>query len=190
MSDDPKSSPRVGGQFPVIGIPGQHSRYIVVPMFPEGDARNDGGPEGLPGEYEVTFTLHRPGYPLQPEKSANSSDGLEGDSHLRIAQTFRVKTILEGETFAFEGNANSRGFLATLVTKCRATAISDAHDKCYRAIAPMLSDFSLKWDIPLKIYQVDVQELRERGLASFHTKRPLMKLLYAVNSRRQRTRSL
>lgn len=171
MAQKSKVPPRVSSQLPIIGLPGQNGNHIVVPVFPDDDPRNQGGPRGLSGEYEVTFTLSRPGYPLQPEKSVAGSDALEGDSHLGIPQIFRVAVSADGETFAFEGKPNSRGFLAALFVKCNVKGTGDAHDKCYKALTPMLSSISLKWDIPLTIYQVDVQEVRT-GTRQFSNRNP------------------
>src|SRR5438105_15292773 len=73
-----------------MGLPGQYVVRTVVPMFPLSDPRNKGGPAGLAGDYEVTFTFNRPGYPLQPEQSIVSGDQLERDSHLGIPEATLV----------------------------------------------------------------------------------------------------
>jgi Methylamine utilization protein MauJ len=170
-----KAPSPISAQVPVTGLPGQNGNYILVPDFPEGDPRNRSGPGGMPGEYEVTFTLNRPGYALQPERSASTSDSLEGDSHLQIPAIFHIGANVEGETFTFEGRPNSRRFLASLVVRCDAKSIKDAHDKCYTAIMPILSLLSLKWDVPLAIYQVDVHEIR-RGTRGFSHRNPFLEV--------------
>ena len=109
-------------------------------MFPVGDPRNRGGPGGLPGDYEVTFTFNRPGYPLQPEKSGVSGDRLEGDSHLQIPNIFHVTANVEGQSLSFQGQPNARNFLAKVVVKCHADNIKDAHDRCFKALMPLLSN--------------------------------------------------
>jgi hypothetical protein len=45
--DDPS---KVSAQLPVIGLPGQNASHVVVPIFPEGDPRNQGKavPSGFP----------------------------------------------------------------------------------------------------------------------------------------------
>jgi len=171
MPQNPSAVPRVSAELPIIGLPGQSGFHIVVPVFPEGDPRNQGGPSGIPGEYEVTFTLGRPGYPLQPERSITSCDALQGDSHLGIPKIFQIAIGAEGETFNVEGKPNSKEFLAALVVKCNAEGISAAYDKCYKVVTPLLSHFSLKWDVPLSIYQVDVKEVRT-GIRGFSNRNP------------------
>jgi hypothetical protein len=166
--DDPS---KVSAQLPVIGLPGQNASHVVVPIFPEGDPRNQGGRVGLPGDYEVTFTFNRPGYPLVPEKSITSSDNLEGDSHLKITDIFRLEASVDGVKYIFEGKPNRRGFLASLTVHGHAANLKDARDKFYRALAPMLSNFSLRWDVPLVIYQVDVKESR-RGTRQITNRSP------------------
>ena len=126
---------------------------------------------GLPGDYEVTFTFNRPGYPLVPEKTISSSDNLEGDSHLKITEIFRIETSVDGIKYTFEGKPNSRGFLASLTVHGHAANLKDARDKFYRALAPTLSNFSLRWDVPLVICQVDVTEIR-RGTRQITNKNP------------------
>lgn len=156
-ADKPES---VTAELPGMGLPGQYVVRTVVPMFPLGDPRNRGGPAGLAGDYEVTFTFNRPGYPLQPEKSIVSGDQLEGDSHLGIPKEFWFNANVEGELFSFIGEPNSKNFLAKIVIKCSAKNIKDAHDRCFRALMPVLSNFALRWDVPLVLYQTDVKELR------------------------------
>jgi hypothetical protein len=173
IMDDPS---KVSAQLPVTGLPGQNRTHVVVPIFPEGDPRNQGGPVGLPGDYEVTFTFNRPGYPLVPEKTITSSDNLEGDSHIKITEIFRVETSVDGIKYTFEGKPNSRGFLASLTAHGHAANLKDARDKFYRALAPTLSNFSLRWDVPLVIYQVDVTEIR-RGTRQVTNKTPLARYL-------------
>ena len=156
-ADKPES---VTAELPGMGLPGQYVVRTVGPMFPLGDPRNRGGPAGLAGDYEVTFTFNRPGYPLQPEKSTVSGDQLEGDSHLGIPKEFWFNANVDGELFSFIGEPNSKNFLAKIVIKCSAKNIKDAHDRCFRALMPVLSNFALRWDVPLVLYQTDVKELR------------------------------
>lgn len=103
MTDNSKPAQRVNAQLPATGLAGQNGVYVILPLFPPNDPKNEGGPAGLPGEYEVTFTLNRPGYPLQAERSVASGDQLEGDSHLEIPGALRINADVEGNTITFEG---------------------------------------------------------------------------------------
>jgi hypothetical protein len=63
------------------------------------------------------------------------------------------------------------GFLASLTVHGHAANLKDARDKFHSALAPILSNFSLRWDVPLVIYQVDVVECR-RGTRQITNKNP------------------
>jgi hypothetical protein len=149
----------VAAQLPGMGFPGQYVVRTAVPMFPLDDPRNRGGPEGLTGDYEVTFTFNRPGHPLQPENSIVSGDQLEGDSHLGIPETFFLNANVEGELLNFIGQPNTENFLGKIIIKCSAQNIRDALDRCFRALMPVLCNFALRWDLPLVLYQTVVKEL-------------------------------
>jgi SEC-C motif-containing protein len=51
----------------VMGLPAQSGALHVINQFKEGDPRNNALPQGVPGNYQVTFVLARPGYSLLPE---------------------------------------------------------------------------------------------------------------------------
>ncbi len=175
MEQQPQPVPEVTTQLPAMGFPGQNGVHVIVPIFPEGDPRNEGGPGGLPGRYEITFTLSRPGCPLQAEKSFASCDLLEGDSHLEIPSVFRIATNFAGERLVFEGRKNSRGFLAAIAVRLQAAGIKEAHDRAYIALMPALSNFAILWDVPITIYQTDVKELR-RGTLQITTRNPFREI--------------
>src|SRR5216683_3846909 len=65
-----KLPPTISAQLPPQGLAGIQQALVVVPVFTDPkDPRNQGGPQGRPGAYEVIFTLCRPGFPLtQNEK--------------------------------------------------------------------------------------------------------------------------
>jgi methylamine utilization protein MauJ len=119
---------------------------------------------------ENTFILCRAGFPLQAEYSANFGNALEGDSHLAIARPanqsadpgidrIKVDVAAEGSTFRFLGYPNARGFLAKIIGRCEAQDFLDAHRKCFKVLAPLLSNWSLQLDVPLVVYQVDLLEI-------------------------------
>ena len=85
---------------------------------------------------------------------------------------------MDGVKCTFEGKPNSRGFLASLTVYGHAANLKDAHDRFYRALVPTLSNFSLRWDVPLVIYQVDVKESR-RGTRQITNRSPFSEV--AIN---------
>jgi hypothetical protein len=159
-----------------MGLPGFDQAIVVEQIYKDPrDPRNKSGPVGQSGKYEVTLTLHRPGYPLAPETNASFGDGLVGDSHLAISRPaiadptwtgtrIRINARHRGEDFVFEGTPNERGFLAKLVTVCTAATFLDAHRKAGSALNPAISNWSLTLDIPVAIYQTDVKELSTGGV--------------------------
>jgi SEC-C motif len=167
-----KPASKISAQLPPKGLPGIQQALIVVPMFADpNDPRNQGGPQGRPGLYEVIFTLCRPGFPLTQEREIASADDLSGNSHLAIAKPaftppdpgadrIKIRTIIEGEAFEFTGFPNAKGFLGKIVTNCQAQNFLDAYRKSYGALAPSLSNWSIHLDVPLSIYQVDIKEVR------------------------------
>ena len=166
-----KAAPKISAQLPPKGLPGIQQALVVVPRFADpNDPRNQGGPQGRPGAYEVIFTLSRPGFPLTQEREITSADDLSGNSHLAIAKPaftppdpgadrIKIRTLIEGEAFEFTGFPNAKGFLGKIVTNCQAQNFLDAYRKSYNALAPSLSNWSVHLDVPLSIYQVDIKEV-------------------------------
>src|SRR2546428_11617245 len=73
----PASQPPIKAELPIAGMSGHMQWIASVPRFSDPlDPRNQGGPQGLPGKYRVTFTLHRPGFPVLPEYKCTSADYL------------------------------------------------------------------------------------------------------------------
>ena len=158
----------------VMGLPGLLQHLIVCPQYREpNDPRNLGGPEGLPGLYQVIFTLNRPGFSPLPDGRFSFQTGLEGDSHLAICRPayqppnlpdaiqIRLRARNADGDFIFEGLPNSKGFLGKIkLLQVRADNFNDAAFRAVRAISPALSHLALFHDIPLHIYQTDIIELR------------------------------
>ncbi len=156
---------------PAKGLPGLPQYLTVVFEYRDpADPRNRPGPQGQPGKYDVVFTLNRPGFSLQPEYNSSFADGLKGTSHLAIGRPahpsvdpmvdrIRLDAIVESEHFIFIGHPDAGGFLSKIVGSCYANNFLDAHRKAFRAIAPILSNWSLQLDVPVSIYQVDLTEV-------------------------------
>ena len=160
-------------EVPPVGLPGQHQHLITVFRFtPPSDPRNQIGPQGVPGDYTVTFVLERRGYNLLPERRYSFASGLRGDSHLAITKPaftppgnpdaiqIRIYARTEDGNFTFKGLPNHAGYLGKIESEpFRAVSFSDAEEKAYRALASSLSNWSVHLDIPLNIYQVDSTHL-------------------------------
>jgi len=154
----------------LAGVP----QYVVVrPHFRDpADPRNQGGPTGSPGRYRAVFTLAKPGIPLTRENSQLPHEQLRGDSYLAIAPpAYRhpslpsadrldiTATTPQGE-ITFEGIPNDAGFLAQLRCEFEAPNLREALLRASRALAPALSDISIRLDVPTTIGQIDTLELR------------------------------
>lgn len=189
-SPTPTSPDTISARLP-RGLPGIMNYLTVVPIFANpSDARNIGGPNGLPGNYEVIFTLARPGFALESEGNfAFVGDLLPGDSHLAIARPasslpehsdvveLRLGSVTEDGTFQFQGFPNKKGFLSALKTTLAANGVQDARIKATRAIGSALSNISIQLDMPLSIYKTEIVELRtgnrSTSLVNPHTELPL-----------------
>lgn len=147
---------------------------MVRTCFPPGDPRNDGGDEGLPGAYLITFVLSRPGIRLTDNFSHKNASALEGDSHLRIAkpkgkrqeqdiQAIKIFSDYGTIKFEFTGYPNENGFLGKAEVKLSAQNFADARRGswyAHHALAVPLSTWSLRYDVPFVIAQTEVQEVR------------------------------
>lgn len=175
------------------GFPGQHQQFHAIFRFKEGDPRNDLPVMGAPGDYEVTFVLRRPGFPLLPEKQISFSVGHLGDSHLAIAKPafappgapdadqILIHASNEDGHFEFVGTPNKKGFLGKLTTRpFRARDRQHAEEIAYRALAPSLSEFSMHLDIPLEIGQIETKDLLTHS-SHISLVTPQMEVPFAVN---------
>jgi hypothetical protein len=145
----------------------------MVPLFPAGDPRNTDNPKGLPGEYQVSIVLARPGYLELEERVLHFSDRLSGDSHLAITEpavavhpvpkavAIRVRVQTDAGFFVFDGRPNVKGYLGKLVSQLfHSENFDNALKDAYHAIAPSLSNWSAQLDVPVYVAQIDATELR------------------------------
>ncbi len=164
-----KATATIAGQ---MGFPGQHQDIHIINRFKQGDARNSIPVEGIPGAYQVTFVLSRPGYSLVPEGSYSFSGGLEGDSHLAIAKPafmapgnenaneIVVVCATEDGHFVFRGVPNKSGFLGKLISEpFNANSRRDAEERAFRSLSPSLSNWTVHLDVPLEICQRETREI-------------------------------
>ncbi|RRA48869.1 methylamine utilization protein MauJ [Acidipila sp. EB88] len=168
QNEDPEQRKiNIGG----IGFPGEPYSLVLTNIFKEPSAHlNAVPPWGLPGLYEVTLVLGKPGVRTFPENEVKFADFMEGSSHLAIlspafpapADAMRIVIAVEGETdsFVFEGSPDKGGFLAKLHSKpFQAQDRNDAETRATKAAQSVLSEYSANLDIPLRINLIEVTEV-------------------------------
>ena len=157
-----------------VGLGGLHYQISIVPEFEHPTGPRHGDPQGSPGQYKVIVTLGRPGFSVLPERRFVSHEHNRGDSHLAIAPpALQVPSVPGGANhiqilartpdgdFVVHGYPNERGFLGTVVAESViAQDVADAVLKATKAIAPSLSNLSAHLDIPLRVQQTEILELR------------------------------
>lgn len=176
----------------LVGFPGTYQTLHMLYRFKGDDPRNSLPLGGTPGQYEVTFILHRPGYKLQQEHQLSFSSGLRGDSHLAIskpafsppgnpdADQIVIYGITEEGQFQFTGFPNENGYLGKLVTApFQAKDRGHAEEIAYRALAAPLSNMSIHLDIPLEIGYRETKEL-SNGSVSISLVSPYLEAPMAI----------
>jgi SEC-C motif len=155
-----------------VTFPGEAAAVTMVPFFAPGDPRNTHEPTGMPGKYQVTIVLRRPGRFEVAEKAINFSDRLVGDSHIAITPPavpptaplnigIRIRVQTDAGAFVFDGKPNANGYLGKLISEpLDAQNFDDSIKRAYHAVAPSLSNWSAHLDVPLDVAQVDATELR------------------------------
>jgi hypothetical protein len=150
-----------------MGVPGEIHRFSSVPVFP-GTATSP--PGGLPGTYEVTVFLQRPGFSESQEYHLDLSKGkVAGDSHLGISAPavsfsdaklnagtthFKCDVMTDVGEFSFKCYPNARGFLGHISMQIEANSFTDAEEKSRSLIAPVLSVLSVQYDVPASIAKI------------------------------------
>jgi hypothetical protein len=156
---------------PAIGFPGEPYSMVLTNIFGGPDTHlNQIPPWGLPGQYQVTFVMGKPGIRGIPEREIKFAEFMRGDSHLAIlapafpapadAVKIRLEVKVESENFAIEGTANEAGFLAKLETlPFHAQNRNDAEFRATRVVQGLLSEYSAQLDLPLQVDLVEVTEI-------------------------------
>lgn len=186
------SAPPVSQEVPMSTFPGEAAIITMVPVFPPGDPRNTNAPKGMPGKYQVTVVLCRPGRFEVGERMLNFSDRLAGDSHIAITRPavvpnvmpdaigIRIRAQTDAGAFTFDGKPNTKGYLGKLASEpFDAQNFDDALKKAYHAVAPSLSNWSAHLDVPVYVAQIDAIELRT-GAASTQLLTPPLEAAFAV----------
>lgn len=158
----------------IRGLPGGRHYIMWRALYEDpDDPRNLGRMGGEPGEYDVLFTLSRPGYSLLPEYSYAVGERLKGDSHLAMRKpALDMPDVPDAPFIVIEmpttegiiklvGHPNENGLLGQFeIRKIKAKTFNGAERKAYQILAAFLSYYSTCLDIPLLVYQVDVTDVR------------------------------
>lgn len=164
-------------QLSPMGVPGEAQGLVACNHFrDDADPRNVGGPNGLPGQYRVTFLFERPNYRQSKEYEFAFVGALRGNSHLAItkpaftppdhnADQIKIWARTPHGAFEFTGLPNERGFLGKVVSEpFHATDRYDAERRAYDALGPSLSNWSVHLDIPLDVQVIETMELRTESV--------------------------
>jgi hypothetical protein len=158
-------------KFKAMGFPGEPYSIVLTNIFKEPDSHlNKVPPWGLPGLYQVTLVLGKPGARPFSENEIKFAQFVEGTSHLAIvapafpappdAVKIRFAVNSEGASFVFEGWPNEEGFLAKLdTTAFHAQNRNDAEMRASKAAQNVLSEYAASLDIPLQIDLIEVTEV-------------------------------
>lgn len=155
-----------------LGLPGFPCTIVVQPHYPGNDPRNRMSPAGIPGQYQVTFILARPGRSLGAERTVLWAEQLQGDSHLQIARPacqrkelsdislIRLETMKDDLYVYFTGHPNDDGFLGKLISDpFHASSSKDARSTAFKLLTPWFSRMAFELDIPLNIFSQETCEL-------------------------------
>jgi hypothetical protein len=154
-----------------FGFPGEAFSLVLTNIFSEPDAHlNAVPPEGLPGVYEVTFVLEKPGVRGIPENEVKFAEFMEGSSHLAIlapafpapADAFKIQFAVksDADSFVFEGFSDNAGYLAKLhVQPFEAKNRNAAEIRATKAAQSILSAYAANLDIPLQVGLIEVTEI-------------------------------
>lgn len=173
----------VGGQDPtsvnlklkIPGFPGEPYSVVLANIYRAPDSHlNQIPPSGVPGLYQVTFVLGKPGTRSFPENEIKFAQFMNGDSHLAIvrpafpAPEDAVKVRFEvheaNERFVFDGVPNQQGFLAKLESQpFHALNRNDAEMRATRVAQSMLSEYAANLDIPICFELIEVTELKTQN---------------------------
>ena len=171
IAENENKQPEAKINIPGLGFPGEPYSLVLTNIFNQQSAHLNGVPPwGLPGLYQVTLVLGKPGVRNFPANEVKFADFMEGSSHLAIlapafpAPADAVKIVLavksESDSFVFEGLPDKEGFLAKLETKpFQAKNRNDAEMRATKAAQNVLSEYAATLDVPLQIDLIEVTEM-------------------------------
>ncbi|MGA9129993.1 MAG: methylamine utilization protein MauJ [Terracidiphilus sp.] len=158
-------------RLPVLGFPGEPYSMVLTNIYKDPDSHlNRVPPQGLPGQYKVSFVMGKPEHSEIPEREIKFAEFMRGDSHLAIlapafpapGDAIKIHLALRvgSESLVVEGTANEEGYLSKLETQpFFAQNRNDAQSKAVRIVHGLLSEYSVQLDIPLQADLIEVTEI-------------------------------
>lgn len=148
-------------------LPGTRINLILCPrwMNPE-DPRNHASPAGSPGFYHVAVIFARSDGTLASDVPL--AEG--GDSFIVIPSAGKTPNPnlpyagaeygTREEMIHFDGYVNIHGRLARMVApKVYGSSFADADSKCLRAIHALLSQLTVRFNVPLHVAKTEIREI-------------------------------
>lgn len=148
-------------------LPGSRSKFTLCHWWKDpDDTRNQASPLGSAGFYSVTFILGRSSGTLAGDLQPNEI----GDSFIIIAHAGTtpnpgvpyagVEYGAGDEKIHFDLYVNAQSRLARMITpKVYAMTFADAEAKCSRAVHGLLSQLTVRFNVPLHVAKMDIREI-------------------------------
>lgn len=182
MSELPKDKRTLsfGVNRDLVGLPGQPFRFRLTRVS-SNETTQAAGEEAK--EFDIVFTLSRPGEALCGDDTAPNSEMLGGNSYFRLRASnaddvgdFRKVTfhvVTDNRLFEIQELINEQGFIGKVeILSVKAKDFGEAEDIARRLISPSLSWYSTHFDVPLNIYQVDVVDLATGDFMIYRAAKP------------------
>ena len=146
--------------------PAKDTKTFSKPLYTQlatVNLRGDGrGPDGTPGEYEVTILFRHPIQPSGVDDKLPDAADEPGDSGIGIpgAVTLLITTgDKPAREVRVELRLNDSRRLAKAVSRLRAKTFGDARSTVASHVGPLLSRLVFESDGPIEIAQIDAVEL-------------------------------
>lgn len=168
----------------LLGLPGQPFRFVIRRVSSQQmPAAGGEQPTEELREFDVVFTLSRPGEAIASDRHVPNAEKLKGNSYLRFrdssqpeargANQIKFHVLTDDGYFEIREFANDEGFLGKIeVVSVKARDFMHAEDIARRLIIPSLSWLSTHLDTPLHIYQVDVVDMRTGDFQIYRAAKP------------------
>jgi hypothetical protein len=146
------------------GLSGHGGHATIIPRKPSDPNIPEDSAlfEGNAGSYHVLFHLQRPGIAIFSERHFSLDDPHEGNSHIKHAKPpaiLEIRTQAAETVITFIVYPNQAGHLGRIETSLEASSFDDARRRAFGFLTPMLSDWSVTFDVPVMIARIQVREI-------------------------------